>query len=84
VTIDGKIAALQTSFLTDEARLLGLIVPEFDTSENGRWEAASTAPWYYLKDEAIVELRSAVRKEKKSGVKCGSHGPHSRLGLLAR
>jgi hypothetical protein len=61
--IDEKIAAFQTTFLTDEAQRLGLIVPSF--TDSGLWEKAVTAPTYHLKDEAIVALRSAVRKEKK-------------------
>jgi hypothetical protein len=65
VTIDEKISRLQTEFLRDEAQRLELIVPQFDTSESGLWKQALTAPTYHLKHEAIVELRSAVRKEKK-------------------
>lgn len=64
-TVDEQIARLQTEFLQDEAQRLGVIVPQFDSSESGLWREALTAPTYHLKNEAIVELRSAIRKEKK-------------------
>jgi hypothetical protein len=55
---------LQTVYLIDEAQPLLLPTPSF-TEDSSAWEEASTAVHYQLTRDAIAELRSAIRKEKK-------------------
>lgn len=63
--VHDKIARLQTVFLRNEAERYLLPVPEFNDGDDGAWELAATAAHYQLKPDAIAELRSAIRKEKK-------------------
>jgi hypothetical protein len=63
--IHDQIARLQTVFLREEAERYLLPIPKFDDGDGGSWEFAATAAHYQLKPDAIAELRSAIRKEKK-------------------
>lgn len=63
--IHDQIARLQTGFLREQAERYLLPVPKFDDGDGGAWEFAATAAHYQLKPDAIAELRSAIRKEKK-------------------
>jgi hypothetical protein len=63
--IDDNIASLQTTFLREQTQRYLVPMPEFKTDATGDWEQAQFASHFQLKPAAIVELRSAIRKEKK-------------------
>jgi hypothetical protein len=64
-TIDDQVARLQTNYLRDQAQHYLVPMPEFNTDTNGAWEKATTTEHYQLKTTALVELRSAIRKERR-------------------
>ena len=64
--IDEQISRLQTTYLLEQAERYLLPRPPFKTdTEDAAWARASLSAQYHLKDAAIVELRSAIRRERK-------------------
>jgi hypothetical protein len=80
--IEDKISRLQTTFLRDEAQRYLLPVPEFNTTDDGAWEQATTAAQYQLKPAALAELRSAIRQEKKERRESWQSSAALAIGLI--
>ena len=62
--IDDDIAQLLSTYLQSETQRLYLPVPGFNT-QGGKWEKSDVSGRHRLSQSAIVELRSAIRAEKK-------------------
>jgi hypothetical protein len=62
--VDDKIAQLQSAHLESKAESLFLPVPEFSL-ESDKWEKSDVSGRYRLSRTAMLELRSAIRAERK-------------------
>ena len=62
--IDDDIAKLQTRYLFRQAEKYLIPKPEFNT-ESGDWEESRIDGRFHLTPNAMLELKAAVRKEKK-------------------
>ena len=65
MAVDEKISRLQTTYLLEQAERYLLPRPFNIDTEDASWERANISAQYHLKDAALAELRSAVRRERK-------------------
>jgi hypothetical protein len=63
-TVDDEIAQLQSRYLKSKAEKLFLPVPEFSLKSE-KWERSDVSGRYRLTRAAMLELRSAIRAERK-------------------
>lgn len=63
-TIDDEIEALESRYLTESAGRLLLPTPEFDPGSSA-WVESSVTGRFRLSRAVMMQLRSAIRKERK-------------------
>jgi len=77
---DEKISALHTSYLRSVAGKMLLPYPR--TINDDEWEKGDLTGNYYLKNEVIASLRSAIRNEKKDSLELFRNWIAILIGLI--